>query len=388
VSHTPTPWRTSYLTFGAPHVGVEEREELLACLDSGWLGTGPRVARLEAEFGRYVGRTAVAVNSCTAALHLALRALDLQPGDEVVTSAMTFCATANAILHAGAVPVFADCERDTLNLDPADVARKLTPRTRVLLPVHFAGRPCAMGPLGEIARAHELAVVEDCAHAIEATLDGRHCGTFGDFGCFSFYVTKNMTTVEGGMVTCARDDAAARIKTLALHGMSADAWHRYGDDGFRHYDVVEPGFKYNLTDLAAAIGLHQLARLERNWLRRKALWDYYLSELRDLPLVLPAPVPPDVRHAFHLFTCLVDDTRTSVSRDQVLAGLHALKIGIGVHYRAVHLHSYYRRTLGARTGRLPNAEWASERTFSLPLSPAVTDADAADVVRALRLLLA
>jgi dTDP-4-amino-4,6-dideoxygalactose transaminase len=387
VSDARTPWRTKYLTFGAPHIGDEERQELLACLDSGWLGTGPRVARLEAEFGRYVGRTAVAVNSCTAALHLSLQALDLQPGDEVVTSAMTFCATANAILHAGAVPVFADCERDTLNLDPADVARKLTPRTRVLLPVHFAGRPCAMGPLGEIARAHQLAIVEDCAHAIEATLDGRHCGTFGDFGCFSFYVTKNMTTVEGGMVTCARDTAAARIKTLALHGMSADAWHRYGDDGFRHYDVVEPGFKYNLTDLAAAIGLHQLARLEQNWLRRKALWDYYLAELRDLPLVLPAPVPATVRHAFHLFTCLVDDTRTTVSRDRVLAGLHALRIGSGVHYRAVHLHSYYRRTLGARTGRLPNAEWASDRTFSLPLSPAVTDADAADVVRALRLLL-
>ncbi len=388
MSDARTPWRTGYLTFGAPHLGPEEREEVLACLDSGWLGTGPRVARLEGEFGRYVGRTAVAVNSCTAALHLSLQALDLQPGDEVVTSAMTFCATANAILHAGAVPVFADCERDTLNLDPVDVERKLTRRTRVLLPVHFAGRPCAMDRLGEIARARGLAVIEDCAHAIEATLDGRHCGTFGDFGCFSFYVTKNMTTVEGGMVTCTRDAAAARIKTLALHGMSADAWHRYGDDGFRHYDVVEPGFKYNLTDLAAAIGLHQLARLEANWRRRQALWGYYLAELRDLPLILPAPVPPNVRHALHLFTCLVDDTRTRVSRDQVLAGLHALRIGSGVHYRAVHLHSYYRRTLGERTGRLPNAEWASERTLSLPLSPAVTDADAADVVRALRLLLA
>ena len=388
MSDARTRWRTRYLIFGAPHLGTEERDELLACLDSGWLGTGPRVARLETEFGHYVGRTAVAVNSCTAALHLALHALDLSPGDEVITSAMTFCATANAILHAGAVPVFADCERDTLNLDPADVAGKITPRTRVLLPVHFAGRPCGMAPLGEIAREHGLAVVEDCAHAIEAAIDGRHCGTFGDFGCFSFYVTKNMTTVEGGMVTCARDDAAARIKTLALHGMSADAWNRYADDGFRHYDVVEPGFKYNLTDLAASIGLHQLARLEQNWQRRKALWDYYQAELRDLPLVLPAPVPAGVRHAFHLFTCLVDDARTSITRDRLLAGLHALRIGSGVHYRAVHLHSFYRRIFGARTGRLPNAEWVSERTFSLPLSAAVTDDDAADVVRALRLLLA
>jgi len=301
---------------------------------------------------------------------------------------MTFCATANAIIHAGATPVFADCDRATLNLDPEDVQRKITPRTRALVPVHFAGRPCDMDALGSIAREHGLAVVEDCAHAIEATIDGRHCGTFGDLGCFSFYVTKNMTTVEGGMVVARDPGRADPIPTLALHGMSKDAWHRYGDEGFAHYEVVMPGFKYNLTDLAASIGIHQLARLEEHWIRRRALWRYYLEAMADLPLVLPAPTPPNVRHAHHLFTCMVDDRRTTVTRDQVLARLHALRIGAGVHYRALHEHRYYRETFGARTGSLPNAEWVSARTFSLPLSPAVTDADAADVVRALRLVLA
>jgi dTDP-4-amino-4,6-dideoxygalactose transaminase len=382
------PWRERYLVFGAPALGDEEVAEVLACIDSRWLGTGPRVARLQEDFRAYLGaRAAVAVSSCTAALHLALLALDLEPGSEVLTSPMTFCATVNAIIHAGLRPVFADCERTTMNLDPVEAARRVTERTRVLLPVHFAGRPCDMTALGTLATTHGLRVIEDCAHAIETTIDGRHCGTFGDLGCFSFYVTKNVTTVEGGMIV-ARDPAVAeRLAVLALHGMSKDAWKRYGDDGFVHYDVVAPGFKYNLTDLAASFGIHQLARVERSWERRRALWEYYLRELRDLPLVLPAPMPAGERHAHHLFTCLVDDTRTAVRRDQVLDGLHRLRIGAGVHYRAVHLHDYYRRTYDFREGDFPNAEWIGAHTFSIPLSPAVTDDDAADVVRALRMVL-
>jgi len=383
------PWRERYLTFGAPHLLQAERDEVLACFDSGWLGTGPRAARLEQEFAAYVGApVAIGVSSGTAALHLALLALGLPRDAEVITSAMTFCATANAIVHAGATPVFADCDRATLNVDPDDVRRKITPRTRALVPVHFAGRPCDMETLGAIAREHGLAVVEDCAHAIETLVDGRHCGTFGDLGCFSFYVTKNMTTVEGGMVVAREPARADAIPALALHGLSKDAWHRYGDDGFQHYEVVTPGFKYNLTDLAASIGIHQLGRVEANWARRRTLWTYYQDALRDLPLVLPSPTPANVRHAHHLFTCLVDDRRTAVTRDEVIAGLHALRIGAGVHYRAVHEHQWYRDTYGARTGSLPNAEWVSARTFSIPLSPAVSDADAADVVRALHTIFA
>ena len=382
------PWRDRYLVFGAPALGDEEVAEVLACIDSRWLGSGPRVARLQESFRSYLGaRAAVAVSSCTAALHLALLALDLPPGSEVLTSPMTFCATVNAIIHAGLQPVFADCDRTTMNLDPAEAARRMTDRTAALMPVHFGGRPCDMAALGALAASRGVPVIEDCAHAIESTIDGRHCGTFGDLGCFSFYVTKNVTTVEGGMVV-ARDPALAeRIAVLALHGMSKDAWKRYGDDGFVHYDVVAPGFKYNLTDLAASFGIHQLARVEQSWQRRRTLWDYYQRELRDLPLVLPAPTPADTRHAHHLFTCLVDDTRTQTTRNQLLDGLHRLRIGAGVHYRAVHLHDYYRRTYGFREGDFPNAEWIGDHTFSIPLSPAVSDDDAADVVRALRVVL-
>ena len=379
------PWRDKYLVFGAPSIGAAERAEVTACLDSGWLGSGPRVAELERRLQAYLDAPAVvAVSSCTAALHLALRVLDLPPGSEVIAPAMTFCATANAIVHAGYQPVFADCDRATLNLDLDDVRRRITARTRAIVPVHFAGRPSDMAALGGLCAVHGLARVEDSAHALEATVEGRHCGTFGDFGCFSFYVTKSMTTVEGGLVVARDPRAAARLKMLALHGMSADAWRRYSDEGFIHYEVLEPGFKYNLTDLAASIGLHQLDGVEERWRRRQAIWQLYARELAPLPLQLPVPAAAGTRHALHLFTCLVDDRRTDVTRDQALARLHALRIGAGVHYRPVHLHPWYRRNLGARTGALPNAEWVGERTFSLPLTAGMTDQDAADVVRALR----
>jgi len=377
------PWREKYLVFGSPFIGAEERAEVMACIDSGWLGTGPRVQRFEQDFRRYVGAAhAVAVSSGTAALHLALRELGLEPGSEVILPAMTFVASANAVVHAGYRPVFADCDARTFNIDVKDVERRIGPRTRALLPVHFAGRPCEMEPLMALAERHGLRVVEDCAHAIESTYAGRHCGTFGDFGAFSFYVTKNVTTVEGGMVT-ARDEAQAdRVKIAALHGMSKDAWKRFSDDGHVHYDVQSPGFKYNLTDLAASFGIHQLARVDAMHARRARLWDFYQRELRDLPLQLPEPPAPGTRHAFHLFTCLTHD---GFSRDAVIRGLHGLRIGSGVHYRAIHLHKYYRE---AFPSHCPNAASIGERTFSIPLSGALSDDDAADVVRALRAVLA
>jgi dTDP-4-amino-4,6-dideoxygalactose transaminase len=380
-------WREKYLIYGAPDLGREEYDEVIACLDSRWMGTGPRTARLEREFRAYIGASAtVALNSCTAALQLSIQVLGIPAGSEIITSTMTFCATANAIIHAGCVPVLVDCERDSMNIDPALVERAITPRTRAIVPIHFAGRPCDMTALMGLARKHELFVVEDCAHAIETTIDGQHCGTFGDVGCFSFYATKNMTTVEGGMATCRSQELADRIAVLGLHGMNKDARKRYSDDGFVHYDVAQPGYKCNMTDLAASLGIHQLARLEKNLLRRQALWAYYLRELADLPLILPAAPRPGTRHALHLFTCLVDDTRTTVSRDQLLRKLHLLKIGCGVHYRAVHVLDYYRRTYPL-AGPFPNADFITDRTFSIPLSAAVTDEDAADVVRALRISL-
>jgi dTDP-4-amino-4,6-dideoxygalactose transaminase len=317
------------LVFGAPDLGQAEIDEVVATLRSGWIGTGPRVARLEREFAAYKGAaSAVALNSCTSALHLAMIAAGVGPGDEVITTPLTFCATANAILHAGATPVLADVDPHTMNLDPEEVARRITPGTRAIVPVHFAGRPCAMDELLEIARVHDLLVIEDCAHAIETEYRGRAAGTLGDFGCFSFYVTKNMTTGEGGMVLGKQPEALDRIKMLALHGLSRDALKRFGDDGYRHYQVVDCGFKCNMTDLQAAIGIHQLARLENSREMRRAIWERYQDAFADLPLTLPAPVAAHERHSYHLYTVLVDEARAGIDRDAFLDAMTASNIGV------------------------------------------------------------
>jgi dTDP-4-amino-4,6-dideoxygalactose transaminase len=377
--------RESYLVFGSPQLLDDEIEEVEATLRSAWIGTGPRVARFEQEFQEYVGADhAVAVNSCTAALHLSMVALDLAPGDEVIVPAMTFAATANAVLHAGGTPVLADVDRETMCITPEEVESHLTERTRAVIPVHFAGRPCRIAELAELAERRGFAVIEDCAHAIETLVGERHVGTFGAFGAFSFYVTKNVVTGEGGMVTTTSDELAARVKRLALHGLSADAWSRFSDQGFRHYEVVEPGFKYNMMDLQAALGLHQLARVEANLERREEVWNAYDEAFADLPVFLPAPGEPGTRHARHLYTLLLDTRALALTRDDFLTGLHRRNIGTGVHYRALHLHPYYRDTFGYEPHDFPNAAWISERTLSLPLSPKLTDADVEDVIAAVR----
>jgi dTDP-4-amino-4,6-dideoxygalactose transaminase len=239
-----------------------------------------------------------------------------------------------------------------------------------------------MGTLMEIARASDLRVVEDCAHAIETLWQGRHVGTVGDAGAFSFYVTKNVVTGEGGMLVTADPDQAARAKTLGLHGMSADAWKRFSDEGFKHYEVVEPGFKYNMTDLQAAIGIHQLSRVESNLERRHDIWKMYDEAFAELPVFLPAPEEQGTRHARHLYTLLLDVERLTIDRDDLQAHLHRMGIGTGIHYRALHLHEYYRSTYGHKRGDLPNAEWISDRTLSIPLSPKLTDDDVSDVIDA------
>jgi len=377
-----------FLVFGAPAIGDDEIDEVVASLRSGWLGTGPKVARFEADFRTYKGAAhAVAVSSCTAALHLSMLALRLQPGDEVVTTPMTFAATVNAIIHAGATPVLADVDPVTMNIDPAAVAAAVTPRTRAVVPVHFAGRPCEMDELLAVAAGHDLAVIEDCAHAIETEYHGRAAGTFGDFGCFSFYVTKNVVTGEGGMVLTSSEDHAARIKVLALHGMSKDAWRRFSDEGYRHYFVTEAGYKYNMMDIQAAIGIHQLARVEAAWRRRAAIWDEYLRAFADLPLGLPAALAPDTRHAYHLFTVLVDEERAGLSRDAFLDAMTAENVGVGVHYLSIPEHPFYRERFGWRPDDFPEAKRIGRRTVSLPLSPALSDEDVADVVAAVRKVL-
>lgn len=377
----------SFLVFGAPDIGEDDIAEVVATLRSGWLGTGPRVAAFESDFAAFKGvepERVAAVSSCTAALQLSLLAAGVQPGDEVITSPLTFCATANAILHTGAVPVLVDVDPGTMNIDARKIAERITTRTRVLLPVHFAGLPCDMDPILELADRHGLKVIEDCAHAAEARYRGRPAGTMGEFGCFSFYVTKNVTTGEGGMVVGRHPAAMERVRTLSLHGMSRDAWKRFSGDGFRHYEVVECGFKYNMMDLQAAIGLHQLRRVEAAWSRRRAIWERYLAAFADLPIGLPVEAPPDVRHAHHLFTVLVDEETGGVGRDEFLRRLAASGVGAGVHYVALTEQPYYRRTLGWRPEDTPFATSIGRRTVSLPLSPRLSDEDADRVIAAVR----
>lgn len=379
-----------FLVFGSPLIEQAEIDEVVACMKSGWLGTGPRVAQFEQDFATYQGVApdhVAAVNSCTAALHTSMAALGLEPGSEVITTPMTFCASVNAIIHAGLTPVLADIDRGTQNIDPAAIEAAITSRTRAILPVHFAGRPCDMDTIMSIAKKHRLAVIEDCAHAIETTWHGKKAGTFGDFGCFSFYATKNVVTGEGGMILGNSTQHIARSKILALHGMSKDAWHRFGDKGYKHYQVVEAGFKYNMMDLQAAIGIHQLARVELNWQRRQEIWNHYMTALQGLPIDLPAPVEADTRHAYHLFTVSIRSEASPVSRDEFLDAMNARRIGTGVHYLSVPEHPFYQDRFGWNPESFPNAMSVGRTTVSLPLSPKMTHSDVDRVVTAVTAIL-
>lgn len=380
--------RKDFLVFGSPLIEQPEIDEVVSSLKSGWLGTGPKVHRFEEMFKEYKGtKYAMALNTCTAALHLSMLAIGITPDDEVIVPSMTFAATANAVIHAGGKPVFADCKRDTMNIDPEDIERKITPKTKAIIPVHFAGRACDMEAIMDIARRHNLKVIEDCAHAIETLYYGKKAGTFGDLGCFSFYVTKNIVTGEGGMVVTDNEEYANHIKILALHGMSKDAWRRFSDEGYKHYQVVYSGFKYNMMDIQAAIGIHQLPRIEKYWKRRQEIWDRYNEAFQDLPVFTPKSIESNTRHAYHLYTLLLDIDNLKITRDQFLDEMTKQNIGVGVHYIALHLHPYYQNTYGYKRGDFPNAEWISDRTVSLPLSAKLTDEDVEDVIKAVRLII-
>lgn len=381
----PTRSKENFLVFGSPAIEEAEIQEVVSSMKSGWLGTGPKVMRFENDFKTYKDAPyAIAVNSCTAALHLSLLASGLQPGDEVITTPLTFCATVNAIIHSGATPVLADVNPVTMNLDPEEVKRKITPKTRAVIPVHFAGRPCNMKALVNLALRHDLKLIEDCAHAIETEYKGKKAGTMGNFGCFSFYTTKNIVTGEGGMVLTQQAADAARIKVLALHGMSKDAWNRFGDEGYKHYQVVEAGFKYNMMDLQAAIGIHQLQRVELYWQRRAKIWQRYQQAFAELPLGLPAPTEPGTRHAYHLYTIMVDEARAGLSRDEFLDAMTQQNIGVGVHYLSVPEHPYYQKTFRWKPEDYPHAMRIGRQTVSLPISAKLTDADVEDVIQAVK----
>ncbi len=382
------PVRREFLPFHRPSFGPEEEAEVVDALRSGWVTMGPKTKRLEAAFReRLATPHAVAVSSCTAAIHLALIGLGIGSGDEVVTTPLGFATTANVLVHVGARPVFADVEPDTLNLDPAAAATCITARTRAIMPVHLHGHPCDMDRLRALADRHGLLLIEDAAHAIEATYKGRPMGRDASAAAFSFYATKNITTGEGGMLITSRRDLAEKAEILRLHGMSRDAWNRYGSEGYRHWDILLPGYKYNLSDVLAAIGLAQLPKLEKFWTDRQRLFAAYDAALADLPEVIRPVVRPGVRSAYHLYNIRVRVEELCWTRDQIMAAIQAENIGLGVHFRALHLHPYYREVMGFRRGLCPAAEAASDRLFSLPLYPALAEADLADVVAAVRKVL-
>jgi dTDP-4-amino-4,6-dideoxygalactose transaminase len=371
------------VSFAPPDLGPAEYEEVRATLESGWLSTGPRVKQFEQNFARYTGAPhALALSSCTAALHLSLVVSDIATGDEVITTPLTFCATANAIVHVGATPVFADIDPVTWNVSPAAVAAVLTARTRAIIPVHYGGRPAPMTEFEALARPRGILLIEDAAHCIEGVESGRKIGTIADFTCFSFYATKNVTTGEGGMITTPHAGAAEKMRIASLHGMDRDAWSRYAPGARSEYDVRMAGFKYNMMDLQAAIGLQQLARIDAMHARRAAIAARYDDALAGLPLQRPAPPAAEMVHAHHLYPVLVDPGTAGITRDELQARLRARGISTGIHFRALHLHSFYKERFGFERGMFPVAEMVSDRTLSLPLASALTDGEIDRVIEA------
>ena len=383
------PVRSDYLIFGRPQIAHAEMDEVLATLRTGWIGTGPKTARFEAELAAYLGvKHVVAVSSCTAALHIALVAARIGPGDDVLVPSMTFVATANAVMHAGARPVLCDVDPVTQIVTPATLQAAITPRTKAIIPVHFAGRAADMTAILDFAWRKGCLVINDAAHAVETCHNGRNISGQGAMSCYSFYPTKNLTTGEGGAVATDADQLAERLRVLRQHGLSADAWKRYSDSGFTHYEAVDLGFKCNMTDLQASLGLHQLARIEENSKRRLAIWQRYAAAFAGLPVGTPAAWPSADRHALHLYTLLLDLDRLRTDRDTIAHALHLEGIGTGVHYRGVHLQPLYRDRDGSRPKDFPVASWISERTLSIPMSAALTDRDVNTVVDAVQRVLA
>jgi dTDP-4-amino-4,6-dideoxygalactose transaminase len=380
--------RKDYLIFGSPLVEEAEINEVVDSLRTGWLGTGPKVHKFEGDFKAYKQSPfAVAVNSCTTAMHLSMIAAGIGTGDEVITSAMTFCATVNAIIHTGAKPVLVDCDISNQCIIPQSIREKINSRTKAIVPVHFAGNACDMSAIMNIAEEYQLKIIEDCAHAIETTYQGKHVGTFGDYGCFSFYATKNIVTGEGGMVIVKHKEDNDKIRILALHGMTADAWKRFSDEGYKHYQVVCPGFKCNMMDIQAALGIHQLKRVDRNLQRREEIWQKYNESFAGLNIILPSEPAPEIKHAYHLYTILIDKDRVGISRDEFLSAMHRENIGTGVHYLSIPEHPFYQTTFGWKPEDYPNAMKIGRETVSLPLSAKLTDSDVESVILAVKKIL-
>jgi len=374
--------RKDFLPFHRPLIGAEEESEVIQCLRSGWITTGPRTQEFERAFADYIGcRHAIGLNSCTAGLHLALVALGIGEGDEVITTPITFPATANVIVHQRARPVFADIDLETLNIDPDKIEERISTKTRAIIPVHFAGHPCEMDRISEIAQKYNLKVIEDAAHALEAEYHGRKVGVLGNAAAFSFYATKNITTGEGGMLTTNDDELADKIDILRLHGISRDAWKRYGLEGYKHWDTIYPGYKYNMFDIQAAIGIHQLKKVDKFLQIRRKYVEMYDKAFEKIPEIKILSRRENIKHSHYLYVIQVKTEDSTADRDIIMNAIQSENIGIGIHFRALHLQPYYKNTYGFKPGDFPNAEYASDRVISLPLYPAMTEEDVTDVIK-------
>ncbi len=386
--HDGEPVRDDFLSYNTPAVDNEEIEEVIDTIRSGWLTTGPKTKKFEEEFASYIGvRNAVAVNSCTAALHLALEAVGVGPGDEVITSPYTFCSTANVVEELGAKVVFADIDPITMNIDPEKIIQKITPDTKAIIPVHFAGLPCDMSNIMKIARDNALFVIEDAAHATEANYNHAKIGTIGDITCFSFYATKNLCCGEGGMITTQSDELAERMRIMSLHGISKDAWKRYEKGGSWYYEVVDCGYKYNQTDILSSLGLHQLRKLEENHKKRERIFLKY-NDIFSKNEVCQVPyIDENSKHAYHLYPLRIDFSKLQVSRKEFIDALNAENIGASVHFIPLHIQPYYKSKYSFSEDSFPVAFQEYCKEVSLPLYPTMTDKDINDVCIAVEKLL-
>ena len=376
--------RKHFLPFSKPSIGQEEIDEVVSSLKSGWITTGPKVQRFENDFARFAkSPNAVAVNSATAGLHIAYLASGLGSGDEVVTTPLTFISTVSMLAAMGVRPVLADIDLKTLNIDPEQIKRKITRKTRAIVPVHFAGLPCDMDEIHRIAKKHGLKVIEDAAHAAGTEYKGKRIGSLSDAAVFSFHPIKNMTTEEGGMVTTPHKKWAQEMTLLRFHGMSKAAWKRYSKSGSPHYAIERLGYKYNMLDIQAALGIHQLKKLgEFNRLRARYAKIYNRQFAPFAEILLPQSPSYRHTHSWHLYVMIVNTRMMKIHRDGFIEELRKQNIGTGIHFTAVHLHPFYAKNLGKQGKSLPNAKFVSERILSLPLYPGMKEEDVRDVANA------
>jgi len=382
------PVRKNMLSYNRPSIGKEEIEEVTESLVSGWITTGPKVREFENEVCDYLGcRKAVAVNSCTSALHMALAVENISRGDEVITSPFTFVSTVNVIEYQGAKPVLADINEDTFNLDPVNLEEKINKNTKAIIPVHYGGQSCEMDEIMEISEKYDLKVIEDAAHAFGAEYRGKKVGTVGDYTCFSFYATKNLTTSEGGMITTDHHDKIDELRKLSLHGMSRDAWKRYKTAGSWYYDITSLGFKYNMTDLQASMGLHQLKKFEDMQERRYDIVERYNKSFKKIDEIKIPYVKENMKHAWHIYSMQIKNEFLKIDRDEFIEALKSENIRTSVHFIPIHMHSYYKKKYGYDPEDFPISKKVYEGDISLPLYPMMTDLDVDDVINGVKKLI-